>query len=127
MTQEGLDCWLSAYRRAWQERQPATVSNLFTEDATYQETPFVEPLRGRAAIRQYWTDVVVRAQEQIKFDYEIVVIHGNTALAHWWASFTRTASGKRILLNGIFLLTFDSENQCSSLREWWHKLAEDAS
>lgn len=111
--------WLEAYKRAWETRDPQAVGELFSEDATYQETPFVAPLRGRTAIRRYWSDVVERSQEQIRFGYEILSIAGNVGIAHWWASFARLASGKKVALDGIFLLTFDAQDRCEALREWW--------
>jgi len=50
----GLLCArLEGYRLAWETRDPKPVIKLFTEDATYQETPFSQPMRGREAIRQY--------------------------------------------------------------------------
>ena len=38
-----VDHWLTEYARAWEERDPAAVVPLFTEDATYRSQPFREP------------------------------------------------------------------------------------
>jgi len=46
MTEEMVRSWLDAYGRAWETRDPEAVVRLFTEDGTYQETPFVEPMAG---------------------------------------------------------------------------------
>ena len=121
MTHEDLISWLDAYQRAWQARDAEAVGELFAEDATYQETPFVQPLRGRAAIREYWTNAVVRTQEQIRCGYEILAMRENSAIAHWWASFVRTSTKAQVKLDGIFLLSFTSGNLCRDLREWWMK------
>jgi uncharacterized protein (TIGR02246 family) len=119
MKPESLRAWLEAYRLAWEGRDPEAVSRLFTEDATYQETPFTQPMQGRAAIRRYWSEVVVAAQEQIRFGYEVLAVAEDCAIAHWWASFTRVASRAQVSLDGIFLLTFDAAGRCRQLREWW--------
>ena len=124
MNRESLDTWLRAYGQAWKSRSPQAIGELFTEDATYLETPFVKPLRGRAAIRDYWTEVVVRSQQEIQFGHEVLVLQENTGIAHWWASFVRIKSGKTTRLDGVFLLAFDSEGCCTSLREWWHRIEE---
>ena len=116
---ESLRAWLEGYRLAWEGRDPEAASRLFAEDATYQETPFTQPLRGREAIQQYWTVVVVAAQEQIRFGYEVLALAEETAIAHWWASFTRVASRAQVSLDGIFLLTFGKNGLCKELREWW--------
>jgi uncharacterized protein (TIGR02246 family) len=116
---ESLRAWLEGYRLAWEGRDPEAVSRLFAEDATYQETPFTQPMHGRAAIRQYWSEVVAAAQEQIQFGYEVLAVVEDSAIAHWWASFTRVASRAQVSLDGVFLLTFDRAGRCRQLREWW--------
>jgi ketosteroid isomerase-like protein len=121
MTREDLKTWLDAYGRAWERRDAQAVVELFAEEATYQETPFVEPLRGRAAIREYWTDAVVQAQQQIRFGYQILAVTEDSGIAHWWASFVRVSTKAQVKLDGIFLLTFASGNLCRELREWWMK------
>jgi len=119
MTEESLKSWLDAYGRGWETRDPEAVIKLFTEDATYQKTPFSEPMRGRQAIREYWAEKVARSQEQVSFGYEVLALAGDLGLAHWWASFVRTRSRTRVKLDGIFLLTFNSQGRCGALREWW--------
>jgi len=119
VNQEALKSWLDAYGRAWETRDPDAVIKLFTEDATYQETPFSEPMRGRAAIREYWAEKVARSQEQVSFGYEVLALAGDLGLAHWWASFVRIRSRSHVKLDGVFLLTFDSQDRCRALREWW--------
>ena len=121
MTKETFKSWLDAYGRAWETRDPQAVGELFTQDATYQETPFVEPLRGRSAIREYWSQKVERSQEQIEFGYEILALVKTVGIAHWRASFVRISSKSRVKLDGIFLLTFDADNRCRELREWWQR------
>lgn len=119
MTPEQLQSWLDAYRRAWESRDAGLVVTLFTEDATYQETPFTEPMRGRAAIHAYWIDKVVSHQEQISFGYEILSVRDATGIARWWARFVRIRSRAAVKLDGVFLLTFDAAGRCQTLREWW--------
>jgi len=119
MSPESLRVWLDSYRSAWEERDPEAVIGLFAEDATYQETPFSQPMRGREAIRQYWSRAVVACQEQIRFGYEVLAVAEVSAIAHWWASFVRVATGMQVSLDGVFLLTFDTAGRCRELREWW--------
>lgn len=121
MTGEELGAWLRDYGRAWETRDADLVVTLFTEDATYQETPFVEPMRGRAAIRDYWERAVVRTQEQVQFGFEILSLGEASALAHWQASFVRIRTKSEVKLDGVFLLTFDDQGRCRTLCEWWMK------
>ena len=118
MDLHSLELWLTAYGQAWENRDSNAAGMLFTEDATYQENPFDQPMRGRSAIIEYWTHVP-RTQENIHFSYEITALTGDLAIAHWWTSFTRIPSNSKVKLDGIFLLSFGEDNQCRSLREWW--------
>jgi hypothetical protein len=112
--------WLDAYGQAWENRNPEAATALFTEDGTYQVTPFLEPVRGRKAIFEYWSEVA-RTEENIRFGYEILVAKAELNIARWSASFVIVPQGLQTQLDGIFLISLDEEGRCRSLREWWHK------
>ena len=112
--------WLDAYGQAWENRNPEAAAALFNESGTYQVTPFLEPMRGRKAIFEYWSEVA-RTEKDIKFVYEILVVKDELNIARWSASFVRVPPGLRTKLDGIFLISLDDEGRCKSLREWWHK------
>jgi hypothetical protein len=112
--------WLDAYGQAWENRNPEATTALFTEDGTYQVTPFLEPVRGRKAIFEYWSEVA-RTEENIRFGYEILVAKAELNIARWSASFVIVPQGLQTQLDGIFLISLDEEGRCRSLREWWHK------
>jgi len=120
MDRESFKNWLVSYGSAWTSRDPEAAASLYAEDATYQVTPFDEPLRGRAAIYEYWAGVA-RTEEEIQFAYEILAVIAEHGIARWWASFVRVPPGLQTKLDGIFLISLDSAGRCQSLREWWHK------
>jgi len=113
-----LEDWLARYGRAWETGDPDAASALFTEDATYRETPFGEVMTGREAIRRYWFEVP-QTQRDISFGWEVVGTDPVVVL--WRASYIRLRDERRITLDGVFLLEFDEEaGLCRTLREWWH-------
>jgi len=112
--------WLDAYGHAWESRNPEAAAALFTENGTYQVTPFLEPMRGRKAIYEYWCEVA-RTEENIKFAYQILVVNAELNIARWSASFVIAPPGLQTRLDGIFLISLDDEGRCKSLQEWWHK------
>jgi SnoaL-like domain len=120
MNRESFQRWLENYGRAWERRDARAAAELFPERATYQETPFVEPLRGREAILAYWANVC-RTQENVHFGFDVLAVDEEAGLAHWWATFARLPQRKRLALDGIFFIALDSENRATSLREWWHR------
>lgn len=116
---EAAERWLAAYKTAWEERDPAAAGALFTEDATYRETPFVAPFEGRAAIETYWAGAVA-SQRAIAFSSELIACTGREAIAHWHVAFTVEPKDQPIQLDGIFRLRFASDALVDRLEEWWH-------
>ena len=76
-------------------------------------------MRGREAIRRYWSEVEP-SQDDISFGSEILSVGGERAFVHWWASYRNLKTGAPTKLDGMFLLFFDGEGLCRSLQEWWH-------
>ena len=101
MDRESFKYWLASYGKAWTDRDPEAAASLYTDDATYQVTPFDEPLRGRSAIYEYWVGVA-KTEERIQFNREILAITAGYGVARWWASFLRVPPGLKTELDGIF-------------------------
>ena len=112
--------WMDAYGQSWENRNPEAAAALFTEKGTYQVTPFLEPICGRKAIFEYWSEVA-RTEENIRFGYEILVANPELNIARWSASFVIVPQGLQTQLDGIFLISLDEDGRCKSLQEWWHK------
>jgi uncharacterized protein (TIGR02246 family) len=121
-----VEAWLTRYGRAWETMDPDGAVQLFTEDATYRETPFDEVMRGREAIRTYWAEIP-EYHRDISFGSEVLAIQDDHAVARWWFWLTRVKTGVRSRTDGVFVLQFDrTSGLCRSLREWWHSDPPDA-
>lgn len=119
LSRSTVEQWLAGYERAWEARDASQAAALFTPDARYHEMPFDAPKAGRAGIAEYWTSVTAD-QRNVDFKSEVVAVTGNTGVARWSATLTSAASGTRVELDGVFVLTFDANGLCTELREWWH-------
>lgn len=113
-----FDSWLAGYRRAWENRQVDALAELFAEDATYQESPYSRPMRGRPAIRKYVARNL-RLQHEINFRYKILAVRTPRGIAHWEASLLAPL-GTRIKLDGILVVSLNEAGRCGTLMEWWH-------
>ena len=120
LTREAFAAWMDKYGRAWEARDARVAAALYAEDGVYQVTPFVEPIRGRAAIFEYWAHVA-QTQEKIQFGYEILGVPSEHGIARWWASFLIGPEQLKTRLDGIFVIRLDDRGECLQLREWWHK------
>lgn len=123
MTRQDVQDWLDEYGRAWVKGDPDQAAGLFSDIATYRETPFANPMRGRREIRDYWQKNAADAQKDVEFASQVWAVENDTAIASWQARFTEKVSGARIELDGMFRLVFSNEQgtfQCTLLEEWWH-------
>ena len=120
MTNTAFKTWVETLGRAWTTRDPELAASLFAGDATYRESPFDPPLRGRSAIRQYWVEST-QSREDVRFDYELLEATPTTGIARWTMSFRRVPSGASVLLKGVLAAKFEEgATQCHTFREWWH-------
>ena len=123
MTEQDVQNWLAEYGRAWINGDPDQAVTLFSDTATYRETPFNDPMSGRHEIREYWQNGAADAQENVEFTSQVWAVENDTAIAGWQARYTEKASGVRVELDGVFRLVLSSEQgalQCTILEEWWH-------
>lgn len=111
--------WLDRYGQAWEQRDADLAAALFTDDATYCETPFDPPMAGRAAIHAYWARVTA-GQRDVRFSSEMLACTGAAGICRWHATFNAEPGGDRIDLDGIFHCRFADERLVEALEEWWH-------
>ena len=119
LTQEVFQAWMESYVKASRENNPQASAESFAGNAKYYETPFDEPMIGRDAIYQYWSQGAQRFKDK-ESSYEIISMEDNLGIARWQSQFTAINSGKRLRLDCLFLVEFDENGLCSVFREWWH-------
>lgn len=106
--------WLESFGRVWRERDAKGAAAIFTEDASYRNTPFLdEPFVGHEAIEGFWKAAVADVAD-VDFRYGVPVIEGDRVGVEWWT--TLKSGGDDYTLAGNFLLTF-SGDRVSDLRE----------
>jgi len=98
----------------------AGVGRVVCGGCTYQVTPFIEPMRERTTILEYWSHIAA-TQRDIQFGYEVLAVTEKLGIARWWASFVIVPQELQTKLGGIFVIALDAGGRCRSLREWWHK------
>jgi len=108
---------MEAYQRAWETHDAALVVELFTEDATYQENPFGEPIRGHDGIRRYWEEAT-GSHRDVHFRWQLVCSAEDLHVVEWQAEFTRADSGRRMELRGVMLVELRGE-RVFRFREYW--------
>lgn len=111
--------WLESYGRAWEARDSSAFVLLFSRDVSYHWTPFEAAKEGRNGLSEAFETATAR-QERIAFRATVLAAHDGRSLAHWQCSFVRPDSGLPVRLDGIFLMEFNADGECTLFREWWH-------
>ena len=98
--------WLDAFGRAWSDRDPSLVLELFTHDAHFQERRFRRPLSGRDAIVHYKETKKHTQQRDVDVSYDLLAVHGGRAYVHWRGSFSWLPIGRTIEVDAIARVGF---------------------
>ncbi|MFA9431188.1 nuclear transport factor 2 family protein [Egicoccus sp. AB-alg2] len=113
--------WVEAYRTAWEDADVAGAGALFTDDATYQVTPFTPPMTGRAAVEDYWRRVTSSQQER-RITCTWLGAGPDEQFVHFRAELQ--VDGGRQVIDGMLAVRIDDHGRCTALREWWHSDAD---
>ena len=105
--------------QAWVAKNPEAIPPLFADKFLYFESPFDKPITDKKALLALWQEVPA-SQKDVAFDFEILSEEDNLTIAHFRASFTRLKSGKKVLLDGIFLLKLNKYSLCTEFKWWWN-------
>lgn len=135
-----IEQFMQGYKAAWEQRDEALFTALFTADGQYHNTPFAVQ-RGHAQLAQYWQRV--KLQQDVRVNYEVLASTPGGGIAHWhvtyqvaseelfqiWAQSTGTnlVARKpgdplpRMVLDGLLTAQFDGD-LCRQCRLWWHSM-----
>jgi SnoaL-like domain len=107
--------WLSAYERAWRTPGTGTLGELFDPEASYQLSPYEEPLTGLDAIAAMWEDEREGPDEVFTMDSEIVAAEGDTAVVRVEVRYGEPVTRE---YRDLWVIRFTSAGTCSSFEEW---------
>ncbi len=109
---------METFGLAWRGQDSDLILSIFSEDATYQEGPFATPMKGHAAIRQYWETKVVKGQADIHFHLHKCILEDEECAVEWDAEFDDLVANEHVELYEVAFLIF-KDGKISSLRETW--------
>jgi ketosteroid isomerase-like protein len=107
------------FAKGWSKANVELLASVFAEEAVFLETPFVEPLRGLAAIKRYWSDVPFH-QSEITVTTGEIYVAGPWFSTEFRARFRRRRTGDWVDARGaIFAET--AGGKVSEMRMYWHR------
>jgi len=115
LTRRGVAEWVAGYERAWRSAGTEALGDLFTEDATYLQDPFSEPVVGVEAIAGMWEAEREGPGEAFTMDHEIVAVDGSVAVVHVEVRYGEPASRR---YRDLWVVRFAEDGRCAAFEEW---------
>lgn len=115
MERDDIVRWIAAYEALWRERRPRDLGELFTADAVYRTSPGAEPIRGLAAIREWW-EAESDPAERWELAAEVVAVEGYVAVARLDVRYTAPTELRYL---DLWVMRFASGGRCSEFEEWY--------
>jgi ketosteroid isomerase-like protein len=107
--------WIDAYERAWRTAGVAPLTALFTEDATYLQGPYHQPVAGLAAIGEMWEAERAGADEAFTMTYDIVAVDGDTAVVRVEVGYGDPVPQEFL---DLWIMRFAADGRCCRFEEW---------
>ena len=107
--------WLAAYEAAWRAAGTEGLAGIFTDDASYLQSPYEEPLAGLAAIRRMWDEEREGPDEVFTIATEIVAVDGATAVVR---AEVRYGDPVRQEYRDLWIVRLGDDGRCSWFEEW---------
>jgi len=131
MDRSTVQAWLDRYVEAWKTYDRATITDLFSADATYRYHPYDagdDVVRGRDAIVRDWIEPEGDSSsrdEPGSYDahYEPYAVDGDRAVAVGWSNYwsDETRATLERIYDNVFLLRFDADGRCADFTELFMK------
>jgi len=110
---------VDTFGAAWERGDIEAIAGVFAPDATFIETPFSAPLKGIAAIRDYWKDMPAN-QAEVSFRSGEIYVAGPWFSTEFRCVYRRRRSGDWVDARGA-LFCETKEGKISEMRMYWHR------
>jgi ketosteroid isomerase-like protein len=107
--------WLAGYEAAW--RAPGTdgLAEIFTEDASYRQSPYEEPVIGLHAIRRMWEQEREGPDEVFALATQIVAVEGPAAVVRAEVGYGDPVHQE---YRDLWVIRLGEDGRCSWFEEW---------
>ena len=107
--------WLAAYEAAWRTPGTESLSQLFTEDATYLQSPYEQPVIGLAAIGEMWESAREGPDEIFTLATDILAVDGPTAVVRADVGYGQPL---RQEYRDLWVVRLSEDGRCRWFEEW---------
>ena len=107
--------WLAAYEAAWRTAETESLAGIFTDDASYLQSPYEEPVAGLDAIRRMWDEERAGPDEAFTMATEIVAVDGSTAVVRAEVHYGDPIHQE---YRDLWIIRLADDGRCSRFEEW---------
>jgi ketosteroid isomerase-like protein len=108
-----VERWVDAYEALWRSSGTDGLAEVFASDATYLPSPWAQPVRGLAALADFWEAEREGPDEAFTMTSRVLAVEDRTAVVRVEVDYT---GGER--WRDLWVLDFDAEGRCSAFEEW---------
>jgi ketosteroid isomerase-like protein len=107
--------WVAGYESAWRAPGTQRLAELFTSDASYQQSPYERPVVGLAAIARMWEAEREGPDEVFTLATEIVAVDGDAAVVRAEVHY---GDPPRQEYRDLWVIRLDDAGRCTWFEEW---------
>jgi ketosteroid isomerase-like protein len=115
VTEDQVLDWADAYERAWRSAGTDALAGLFTDDATYRQAPYDEPVAGLPAIGRMWEAERDGPDEMFRMQREVVAADGEVGVVRVEVRYGEPVHQE---YRDLWIIRFAPDGRCSSFEEW---------
>jgi hypothetical protein len=110
-----LDRWVRAYETAWRSPGTERLGEVFTDDATYRQSPYAEPVVGIQALAAMWEAERAGPDEVFTLETEIVAVEGETGVVRAFVQYGQPVTQE---YRDLWVVRLDDQGRSQWFEEW---------
>jgi len=107
--------WVADYETAWRTAGTDALADMFTDDASYRQAPYEEPVVGLDAIQRMWDRERAGPDEAFTLATEILAVDGATAVVR---AEVRYGDPVRQEYRDLWVMRLRDDGRCDWFEEW---------
>jgi ketosteroid isomerase-like protein len=107
--------WLFGYEAAWRAPGTEGLARLFTEDATYLQSPYEQPVTGLDAIGRMWEEEREGPGEVFSLAADVVAVDGQVAVVRAEVHYGDPSTQE---YRDLWVIRFAADGRCAWFEEW---------
>jgi ketosteroid isomerase-like protein len=115
VNREQVSDWVAAYERAWRAPGTGALAGIFTQDATYRQSPYEEPITGLPAIAAMWDAERDGPDEVFHMTSDVIATDGDTAVVRVEVGYGDPVHQE---YRDLWVLRFADDAHCNWFEKW---------